>query len=231
MIKNGSKLIVIVDDEDDILELVSTHVEKAGYKAKGFSETKSFLKFIEKQIPDLVILDIMLPGMDGYEICKTMKSQDKYSSIPIIMLTAKSEEFDKVLGLELGADDYVTKPFSPRELMARIKAVLRRNETRSKTKTREIGNILVIDLDKYEVLVEGKKIDLTTTEFKILEILSSKKGFVYSREKLLDALWGQEKAVLDRTIDVHINNLREKLGKAGKLVKNIRGIGYKLEEN
>ena len=229
MEKTG-KLIVVVDDEEDILELVSLHLEKAGYKTKGFPDSKTFLKSISHQIPALIILDIMLPDMDGYEICKYLRSQDKYSSIPIIMLTAKSEEVDKVLGLELGADDYVTKPFSPRELIARVKAVLRRQEQKDLTKKRVIGDILVIDLDKYTVYVESKKTDLTTTEFKILDILSSRMGFVYTRDKLLDQLWGQEKAVLDRTIDVHINNLREKLGKAGKLIKNVRGIGYKLED-
>jgi len=226
----ASKLIAVVDDEEDILELISTNLEKAGYKPKKFTNTKDFLKFIEKQKPELIILDIMLPDMDGYEVCKYLKSQEKYSSIPIIMLSAKSEEIDKVVGLELGADDYMTKPFSPRELIARIKAVLRRQENKDKTKTRKIGNIVLIDLDKYEVFVEGKKVDLTTTEFRILEILSSRKGVVYSREKILDHLWGLEKAVLDRTIDVHINNLREKLGKAGQLIKNIRGVGYKIED-
>jgi DNA-binding response OmpR family regulator len=230
MEKTG-KLVAVVDDEEDILELVSHNLEKAGYRAKGFQNSKTFLKFIGGQIPDLVILDIMLPEMDGYEICKYLKSQDKYSSIPIIMLTAKSEEVDKVLGLELGADDYVTKPFSPRELVARVKAVLRRQEQKDETKKRTIGDILVIDLDKYEVCVDGKKVDLTTTEFRILEILSSRKGLVYSRDKLLDQLWGQEKAILDRTIDVHIKNLRDKLGKAGKFIKNIRGIGYKIEDD
>lgn len=123
-----TKLVAVVDDEEDILELVSMHLSKAGFKSKGFPDYKSFIKFIEKQIPELVILDIMLPDMDGYEICKYMKSRDRYSAVPIIMLTAKSEEFDKVLGLELGADDYVTKPFSPRELVARVKVVLRRQE-------------------------------------------------------------------------------------------------------
>ncbi|MFH1096869.1 MAG: response regulator transcription factor [Candidatus Desantisbacteria bacterium] len=224
------KLIAVVDDEQDILELVSFHLVKAGHNTKEFSDAKDFLKGIEKQLPQLIILDIMLPDMDGYDLCKYLKSQNKLSSIPIIMLTAKSEEVDKILGLELGADDYVTKPFSPRELVTRVKVVLRRQEPRNETKIIKIGNILSIDLDKYEVFVEGKKINLTTTEFKILEILSSKKGWVYTRDKLLDRLWGNEKAVFDRTIDVHIKNLREKLCNAGKFIKSIRGIGYKAEE-
>jgi len=228
--QNSGKLIAILDDEEHILELISLHLKKAGYNTKEFATPKAFLKFLEKQIPQLIILDIMLPEMDGYEICKYLKSNEKFSSVPIIMLTAKAEEFDKILGLELGADDYVTKPFSPRELVARVKAVLRRQEIKDKTRIKEIGGILKIDLDKYEVFVEGKKLDLTTTEFRILEILSSRKGIVYTRDQLLDNLWGQEKAVLDRTIDVHIKNLREKLGKAGKFIKNVRGVGYKIEE-
>ncbi|OGS19886.1 MAG: two-component system response regulator [Elusimicrobia bacterium RIFOXYA2_FULL_39_19] len=224
-----NRLIAVVDDEEDILELLTLHLTKAGYKVKAFSEPGSFFKFLNSQLPALVILDLMIPGMDGYEICKKIKSNDSFSQIPVIMLTAKSEEVDKVLGLELGADDYVTKPFSPRELTARVKAVLRRNSLKEEIKTVEFGGILKIIPEKYEVLVNSRKIDLTTTEFKILEILVLKKGLVYSREKLLDSLWGSEKAVLDRTIDVHIKNLREKLGAAGKFIKNIRGIGYKLE--
>jgi len=224
-----NKLVAVVDDEEDILELVSLHLNKAGYKVKEFPDSKSFFKFIHGQIPNLIILDIMLPDMDGYEICKYLKGQNKFSSIPIIMLTAKSEEVDKVLGLELGADDYVTKPFSPRELVARVKSVLRRQIQKDETKTIEIADTLIINPEKYEVFVEGKKINLTTTEFRILEILASGKGRVWTRDKLLDHLWGQEKAVLDRTVDVHIRNLREKLGKAGRFIKNIRGIGYKLD--
>jgi len=224
-----NKLIAVVDDEPDILELVSLHLKNAGFKVKQFLDGESFYRFIDTQIPDLIILDLMLPDMDGLEICKYLKRKDELASIPVIMLTAKSEETDKLLGLELGADDYVTKPFSPKELVARVKAVLRRHAPTAETKKIEIGNILVIDLQKYEVFLEGKKIDLTSAEFKILHLLASKEGWVYNREQILDYLWGQEKVVLDRTIDVHIKNLREKLGKASKFIKNIRGVGYKLE--
>lgn len=224
-----NKLIAVVDDEPDILELVSLHLKNAGFKVKQFLDGESFYRFIDTQIPDLIILDLMLPDMDGLEICKYLKRKDEFASIPVIMLTAKSEESDKLLGLELGADDYVTKPFSPKELVARVKAVLRRQTHKEETRKIEIGNILVIDSQKYEVFLEGKKIDLTSAEFKILQLLASKKGWVYNREQILDYLWGQEKVVLDRTVDVHIKNLREKLGKAGKFIKNIRGVGYKLE--
>jgi two-component system phosphate regulon response regulator PhoB/two-component system alkaline phosphatase synthesis response regulator PhoP len=172
----------------------------------------------------------MLPDTDGLDICKELKKKDSSSSIPIIMLTAKGEETDKILGLELGADDYVTKPFSPKELVARVKAVLRRQSREEETKRIELPDKVVIDLEKYEVTSAGKKVDLTTTEFRILQLLASKKGFVYTRDHILDYLWGEEKAVIDRTIDVHIRHLREKLGKAARCIKNVRGVGYKLEE-
>lgn len=223
-----NKLIAVIDDEPDILELVTLHLKNAGFKVKEFLDGESFYRFLDTQIPDLVILDLMLPDIDGLDICKYLKRQDKLAEIPIIMLTAKSEETDKLLGLELGADDYVTKPFSPKELVARVKAVLRRQAQKTETKKIEIANILVIDNQKFEVFVENKKIELTPTEFKILQLLASKIGWVYNREQILDYLWGQEKVVLDRTVDVHIKNLRMKLGKAGRFIKNIRGIGYKL---
>jgi len=224
------ELIAIVDDEPDILELVSLHLKRAGFRTDGFLNAENFLKFIKVEHPDLVILDLMLPDADGLEVCKELKKQAEYSSIPIIMLTAKGEETDKILGLELGADDYVTKPFSPKELVARVKAVLRRQQKREELPKIEIGDMLIILPEKHEVYVERKRIELTSTEFRILQLLSSKKGWVFSRDQILDYLWGQEKAVVDRTVDVHIKHLREKLGKASPLIKNIRGVGYKLEE-
>jgi two-component system phosphate regulon response regulator PhoB/two-component system alkaline phosphatase synthesis response regulator PhoP len=225
-----SKLIAVVDDEPDIVEIVALNLQKAGFKVKSFLDAQPFQRFLATQTPDLIILDLMLPDTDGLEICKYLKAHDKYAPIPIIMLTARSEETDKVLGLELGADDYVTKPFSPRELVARVKAVLRRPEQRQETKKIFIGDLMVIDLEKYEVRVEGGKIDLTPTEFKILQLLSSKRGWVQSRDQILNFLWGQDKTVIDRTIDVHIRHLRDKLGKASALIKNVRGMGYKIEE-
>ena len=224
-----NKLIAVIDDEPDIVELVTIHLNKAMFKIKGFSDAESFYSFIEKQIPDLIILDLMLPDSDGLEICKYLRKEDKFSSIPIIMLTAKGEETDKILGLEFGADDYVTKPFSPRELVARVKAVLRRRQDAEKSEKLDIGGILTIDTEKYEVFVEGKRVELTSTEFRILKLFLSKKSKVFSRDDILDYLWGHEKIVLDRTIDVHIKHLRDKLGKAGRFIKNIRGVGYKLE--
>jgi len=224
-----NKLIAVVDDEPDIVELITHHLKKEGFKVREFYDGESLLTFIKDNPPDLVILDLMLPGIDGLEVCRTLKVNERTSSIPIIMLTARGTETDIVVGLELGADDYIVKPFSPRELIARVKAILRRAQPAKKTKLFKVGD-LVLDLTKYEVRVRNKKVDLTTTEFRVLAILSEKPGWVLTRNQLLDDLWEDEKIVLDRTIDVHIKNLREKLGEAGKLIKTMRGIGYKIEE-
>lgn len=224
-----SLLIAVVDDEPDLVEAVTVHLKKANFGTKGFTDARAFLRFLEKGSPDLVLLDLMLPDMDGMEICKFMKNDERLASIPIIILSARSEETDKVLGLELGADDYVTKPFSARELIARVKAVLRRDGKDDAGKTISVGSILLIDPEKHEVRVRGKKVNLTTTEFRILTLLSSRRGKVFSRDEILDHLWGHEKAVLDRTVDVHIRNLREKMGRDARLIKNVRGVGYKLD--
>jgi two-component system phosphate regulon response regulator PhoB/two-component system alkaline phosphatase synthesis response regulator PhoP len=224
------KLIVIIDDEPDIVELVALHLKKTGFDVKGFLNAEDFFDFIGKNIPDLILLDLMLPDADGFEVCKYLRRKDEFATTPIIMLTAKGEETDKVLGLELGADDYSTKPFSPKELAARVKAVLRRQDKEEILKKIAIRDLLTIYPEKHEAYSEGKRIDLTSTEFKILTLLAGKKGWVFTRDQILDYLWGQEKAVLDRTVDVHIKHLREKLGKASRLIKNIRGVGYKLEE-
>ncbi len=224
-----AKAVAIVDDEPDLLELVSHHLKRAGFETQTFLEGRTFLKYLDRHRPDLVILDLMLPDADGFEICKSLRSKKEFASLPIIMLTAKGDETDRVLGLELGADDYVTKPFSVKELVSRVKAVLRRLEARPLTQKMDIGK-LAIDLERYKVLVEGREIELTSTEFKILAFLALNKGRVYTRDQILDHLWGQEKIVVDRTIDVHIRNLREKLGRAASLVQNVRGVGYKIEE-
>lgn len=227
---SSAKLIAIVDDEPDITELVSVHLTKAGFKVKTFEDADGLFKFLKSNFPDLVILDLMLPDADGFEICKYLKKEEKYSAVPVIMLTARSDEMDKILGLEFGADDYVTKPFSPRELVARVKAVLRREDKVNKSQKIKIGDILEIDMQKYDIFVDGRKVELTSTEFRILKLLAERKGWVYARDQILDYLGVQDKGVLDRTVDVHIKNLREKLGDAGKFIKNIRGVGYKLED-
>lgn len=226
-----SQLIAVVDDEPDILELVSLHLKRSNFRASGFADAQSFYQFLAKEVPDLVILDLMLPDVDGLEICKYLRAQERFSSIPVIMLTAKTEETDKVIGLELGADDYVTKPFSPRELVARVRAVLRRHG-RSEDDARKIviSGLVVVDLDRHEVEVEGKKVELTPTEFRILELLASRRGRIQSRDQILTHLWGDEKYVIDRTVDVHIRHLREKLRNAAHIIKNVRGAGYRVEE-
>jgi DNA-binding response OmpR family regulator len=226
-----NKTIAIIEDEQDIRELVALHLKKENFVIKEFSDATSFYKYLNSEIPGLIILDLMLPDIDGLEICKYLKKKEEYESIPVIMLTAKGGETDKIVGLELGADDYITKPFSPKELVARVKAVLRRYETKKTSGIVQVSDLFTIDPDKFEVLVGGKKIELTTSEFKILELLVTKKGVVYSRDKILDHLWGRDKTVIDRTVDVHVKNLREKLGEVGRRhIKNVRGIGYKFEE-
>ncbi|MFH1050478.1 MAG: response regulator transcription factor [bacterium] len=227
---SSAKKIAVVDDEPDILELVRINLKKAGYIVYCFENGNGLIKFLKNDKPDLVILDLMLPDMDGNEICKYMRKKKEFSKIPIIMLTAKTDEMDKVLGLELGADDYITKPFSLRELIARVKAAIRRSEPQSDSDIITLGDNFSMDLQKYEVLVGDEKVNLTTTEFKILQLLTSRKGWVFTREQILNHTDISNKGVLDRTVDVHIKNLRDKLGDAGIYIKNIRGIGYKVEE-
>lgn len=223
------ELIVLVEDEEALHDLLRLHLEKAGFRFKAFSDAKHFLSFLEKNRPELIILDWMLPDADGLELCRFLKNREETKSIPIIMLTAKSEEVDRVLGLEMGADDYITKPFSVRELVARVKAVLRRFKPAPPAVLR--GGPIVLDPERHEVMVNETKVELTPVEFNLLKILMSRKGWVFTRDRLLDLLWSGEKIVTDRTIDVHISNLRAKLGKAGELIKNIRGVGYKFEED
>ena len=223
-------LIAIVDDEPDILELLSYNLKKENFEVEEFSNSLKFLDWIKKNKPNLIILDLMIPDVDGIEICKILKKDERTAKIPIIMLTAKGSETDKVLGLELGADDYIVKPFSIKELIARVKAVLRRINTDSQKESIKKIDELLIDSNKFEVKIGEKKIDLTTTEFKILSILLERPGWVFSREQLLDRLWEGDKIVIDRTIDVHITQLRKKLGKYGQFIKSIRGVGYKFEK-
>ncbi|MFQ5951996.1 MAG: response regulator transcription factor [Candidatus Omnitrophota bacterium] len=224
------KLIAIVDDDPDILGIVSFHVANAGFEVEEFLNAESLFESLEKRKPDLILLDIMLPDMDGFEVCQRLRKNEKFSGIPIIMLTGKDEEADRVRGLELGADDYVVKPFSLNELVARVKAVLRRPMKEKIPKKIKIDDKIVIDQEKHEVTVDGEKVDLTPVEFKILCLLSSHKGRVHTREDILEYLWGDEKIVVDRTIDVHIRHLREKLGAEADLIENVRGIGYKLRK-
>ncbi len=219
--------IAVVDDEPDILKLVTVNLDKAGYQTRGFTSAGKFLDSLDHERPELVVLDLMLPDQDGFEVCRLLRSNQAWSDIPVIMLTARTQEYDKVRGLEIGADDYITKPFSPKELLARVKAVLRRSGLAA-SRPIEIGR-LAIDPERFTVHSDGVEIKLTAVEFKILLLLSANRGKVFSREMILDHLWGNEKAVLDRTVDVHIKNLRDKLGAAGNMIKNIRSVGYKMD--
>ena len=223
------KKIYVVDDEPDLCELVKLHLEKSSFSVKTFLSATALFNVLQTELPNLIILDLMLPDMDGMEVCKLLRSHSRTSRIPIIMLTARGEVSDRVLGLELGADDYVTKPFSPRELVARVKAVLRRLEQEEAEEILQVGGILSVNPKRFEVFVKGKRVSLTPTEFRSLTVLVRRKGWVFTREQLLENLWGGEKIVVDRTIDVHIKNLRDKLGDAGKLIKSVRGVGYKIE--
>lgn len=225
----SSRLVAIVDDEPDLLELVAGAFERAGFRTVEFADLEHFQRWLDENLPDVLILDLMLPDGDGMEFCRRLRADSRTAMVPVVMLTARAEETDKVLGLELGADDYVTKPFSPRELVARVKAVLRRREAPAPGAPREIAPGLVVDTNRYAVTVDGDRVNLTTTEFRILNILAEHPGWVYSRDEILNRLWGHDKAVIDRTVDVHITNLRRKLGRHGALLRNVRGVGYKLE--
>ncbi len=228
------KKIFVVEDEKDILELIRMKLESAGFITKGFKTALPMLNLLKIEHPDLIILDLMLPDMDGMEVCQKLKSDKATQKIPVLMLTARTDLDDKIKGLEYGADDYVTKPFETRELIARIKAILRRSEWENGKNVLSITEDFIIDFNHYEVWIKGKRIDLTLTEFKILQLLTKRPGWVYNRSQILDYLWGNDKIVIERTIDVHIRNLREKLGAYAYLIRNIRGLGYQFlgeEEN
>jgi len=223
--------ILIVDDEKDILKMLDYNLKKEGFRTILASDGEEALDAAVKEHPDLVLLDLMLPGMDGLEVCKALKKESKTASIPIIMLTAKTQESDKVVGLELGADDYVTKPFSPRELIARVKAVLRR--AREKEKAPEVLRVgdLAIDFAKIMVSVKNKPVTLTAKEFELLTTLVKAKGRVLSRDYLLDTIWGFDNAVeiQTRTVDVHIRTLRKKLKSASRYIVTVKNYGYRFE--
>lgn len=224
------KNILIVEDERDLAELVAFNLEKEGYRTVVALDGTSGLETARSQLPDLIILDLMLPGMMGTEVCKVLKKTEKTARIPVIMLTARGEEIDRVVGFEVGADDYVVKPFSTRELLLRVKAVLRRaNPEKSEGKILVIGQV-TIDTERHLVTIADEEIVLTTTEFKLLLNLAERLGRVQSRDTLLKNVWGYNYVGDTRTVDTHITRLRTKLGAAGDLIKTVRGFGYKMEE-
>jgi two-component system alkaline phosphatase synthesis response regulator PhoP len=221
--------VLIVEDERDIVQALEYNLKKEGFETHKAYDGIQGLKLASETIPDLIILDLMLPGINGLELCKKIKKDQKTENIPIIMLTAKSEETDKIVGLEMGADDYITKPFSMRELIARLKAVLKRYGKKEKPyKPLVKFDDIEIDVEKHAVTVLDKAIELTAKEFSLLLFLVENKEKVYNRERLLDNVWGIESAIETRTVDVHIRRLREKLGKAGKYIRTLRGVGYKF---
>lgn len=223
--------ILVVDDEEDILELVSYNLTKAGYRVTSVTSGEEAIKSARAKQPDLVLLDLMLPGVDGLEVCNTLKRDHRTANIPVVMLTARGEEADIVSGLELGADDYITKPFSPRVLLARIKAVLRR---KMKAPVEEQAVIKLKDLvmhpGRHEVTARSKRVDLTSTEFRILHLLVRRPGWVFTRQQIIDAARGEDYAVTDRSVDVHISGLRKKLGPLGAQIETVHGVGYRFKE-
>lgn len=225
------KKVLIVDDEEHILELLQYNLEKAGYQVVASDNGRDTFKLLEEHEVDLVVLDLMLPDMDGIEVCKRIRNWDKYAKLPIIMLTAKSEEIDRIIGLELGADDYVTKPFSVKELVVRVKTVLRRTE-QDLTETSPLMTCenLTMDLSRHEVTIDKQPIELTLKEFDLLKCLLMNRGRVMSRNYLLDEIWGYDYFGETRTVDVHIRNIRKKIGDTGQdeLIETVRGVGYKI---
>ncbi|MDK2979916.1 MAG: two-component system, OmpR family, alkaline phosphatase synthesis response regulator PhoP [Chloroflexota bacterium] len=220
--------IDVVDDEASIIEFVRIYLEKEGFKVKGFKDGKEAYEAIMADPPDLVVLDVMLPGMDGFEVCKKLRSEE--NQVPIIMLTAKDEEIDKIVGLELGADDYLTKPFNPRELVARIKAVLRRVtlKRQSQEEIIHVGDI-TLDIKRREVKIDEDLIKLRTQEFELLRVLAEEPGRVFSRDQLLYLAWGYDFAGQTRTVDVHIAQLRRKIQTSNIQIETVTGYGYKLD--
>lgn len=220
--------ILIADDEEDVLNLVSSNLKNAGYNVIKAENGEAALEAARGDRPSLIVLDLLLPGMSGLEVCKVLKGDPATSSIPIIMLTAKAEEVDRVLGLELGADDYLTKPFSPRELVLRVKSVVRRSLGFNHLgQVLNVGKIF-LNRAQHEVKVKSVPLDLTPTEFKLLMILMERKGRVQSRERLLNDVWGYENLIDTRTVDTHVRRLREKLGSEAQWIETVRGFGYRV---
>jgi phosphate regulon transcriptional regulator PhoB len=228
-----NRKILVVDDEKDIVDLISYNLEKEGFSVLKAYDGEVAIKLVEEKKPDLMILDLMLPGIQGIDVCKLIRGSNETGDLPIIMLTAKGDEFDRVLGLEIGADDYITKPFSVKELIARVRTVLRRTEIREEKETKEIFRYkeLTIDHNFHSVTVKGNKIDLSPTEFRLLTFLVTHPGRVYTRDQLLDYVWGDESFVEPRTVDVHIRRLRSQIEEDSahpQYIVTVRGFGYKF---
>jgi len=226
--------VLVVEDEADLQELLRYNLERAGYDVTAVATGEEALSALQRDPPDLVLLDLMLPGMGGLDVCRAMRHRERTADLPVIIVTAKGEEADVVAGLELGADDYITKPFSPRVLMARVKAVLRRQaeEQAEKPDAERIlrREPLMIHLDRHLVYVDDQTVDLTATEFKLLTLLARRPGRVYTRQQIIEKIHGGHTAVTDRSVDVQVVAIRRKLGAAGELIQTIRGVGYRFKE-
>ena len=227
--------VLIVEDEPEIAELIEFHAERAGLRARKVHSGRIALEVIKREKPDLIVLDLMLPDLDGLEVCRRLKQSEETRNIPIVMVTAKGEEADIVAGIELGADDYVTKPFSPRVLMARLRNVLRRGSVAEEPAANAdrlvlLDGKLIIDLDRHEVLCDKVKIDLTLTEFGILHVLAARPGFVRTRDQIIGSVHGKNTVLSSRTVDVHVTALRRKLGALSECVETVRGVGYRFSE-
>ena len=224
--------ILIVEDETDIVELLAYNLHQAGFETITAFNGEDALRHANTKPPDLVLLAVLLPGVDGLEVCRMLKRNPTTADIPVIMLTAKGEKTDRIVGLELGADDYVTKPFSPREVMLRIRAVQRRmEEARTSAAVKQLRiHDLVIDLDKHQVFNRGQELDLTATEFKLLTLLAGAPGRVFTRDLLMNELWGDNYFAVDRTVDTHISRLRRKLDHLSDAIETMRGVGYRFKE-
>lgn len=222
--------ILVVDDEEDLLELIRYNLSKEGYRVNCVVTGEDAMREARTNPPDLIVLDLLLPSVDGLEVCKLLKNDTRTKRVPIVMLTAKGEEADMVTGLELGADDYITKPFSPRVLIARIKAVLRRKHETSGPDATISARELVIHPGRHEVLAAGKPLTLTLTEFRLLHFLAQRPGWAFSRNQIVDAVKGDDYPVTERSVDVQVAGLRKKLGEFGEYIETVRGVGYRFKE-
>ncbi len=222
--------VLVVEDEENILELVQYNLSREGFVVSGVASGELALKEARSKKPDLILLDLMLPGIDGLEVCRLLKRDEKTAHIAIIMMTARSEEADIVSGLELGADDYITKPFSPRVLISRVRSILRRRRESDKDENAVIQiHDFLIHPGRHEVLVKAKPVTLTLTEFRLLHLLARKPGWVYSRDQIVESVQGDDYPVTQRSVDVQIVGLRKKLGSAGKIIETVRGVGYRFK--